>query len=58
MLPGCGAVGGDSSWDWAEGDAIAPGRTILKGLGGGSRYEVALVFHAITGNTKDYWWES
>ena len=37
-------MGGDSSWDWAEGDAIAPGRTILKGLGGGSRYEVALVW--------------
>jgi serine/threonine protein kinase len=40
-MPG---VGGDSSWDWAEGDEIAPGRTVLKGLGGGSRYEVALVW--------------
>ncbi len=40
-MPG---VGGDSSWNWQEGDEIAPGRTILKGLGGGSRYEVALVW--------------
>lgn len=30
--------GGDSSWNWQEGDEIGPGRTILKGLGGGSRY--------------------
>ena len=37
-------MGGDSSWQWAEGDEIAPGRTILEGLGGGSRYEVALVW--------------
>ena len=34
----------ESSWDWAEGDEIAPGRTVVGGLGGGSRYEVALVW--------------
>ena len=37
-------MSGESSWDWSEGDAIAPGRTILRSLGGGSRYEVALVW--------------
>ena len=39
------------SWDLDEGDAIAPGRTVLKGLGGGSRFEFFLVWdermHAI-----------
>ena len=33
-----------ASWDFEEGAAIAPGRTILKALGGGSRYEVFLVW--------------
>jgi serine/threonine protein kinase len=34
----------DTSWQLAEGDEIAPGRTVLKALGGGSRYEVLLVW--------------
>ena len=33
-----------ASWAFAEGDAIAPGRTVLRHLGGGSRYEVYLVW--------------
>ena len=33
-----------ASWDFAEGDEIAPGRTVLKPIGGGSAYEVVLVF--------------
>ena len=33
-----------ASWDFEEGAEIAPGRTILKPLGGGSRYEVNLVW--------------
>jgi eukaryotic-like serine/threonine-protein kinase len=33
-----------ASWAFAEGDAIAPGRTVLRHLGGGSRYEVHLVW--------------
>ena len=32
------------TWGFAEGDAIAPGRTVLQRLGGGSRYEVYLVW--------------
>jgi serine/threonine protein kinase len=32
------------TWGLAEGDAIAPGRTILRPLGGGRRYEVFLVW--------------
>jgi eukaryotic-like serine/threonine-protein kinase len=32
------------SHDFKEGALIAPGRSILKGLGGGSRYEVCLVW--------------
>jgi serine/threonine protein kinase len=32
------------SHELAEGDAIAPGRTVLRSLGGGSRYEVLLVW--------------
>ena len=32
------------SWGFAEGAEIAPGRTVLKPLGGGSRYEVCLVW--------------
>jgi serine/threonine protein kinase len=33
-----------TSWGFAEGDEIAPGRSVLKPLGGGSRYEVLLVW--------------
>ena len=33
-----------ASWEFSEGDAIAPGRTVLKLLGGGSAYEVFLVW--------------
>ena len=32
------------SWDLEEGAPIAPGRTVLKPLGGGTRYEVFLVW--------------
>ena len=32
------------SWEMEEGAAIAPGRTVLKALGGGTRYEVFLVW--------------
>jgi eukaryotic-like serine/threonine-protein kinase len=34
----------ERSWGLAEGDEIAPGRTVLRPLGGGSRYEVLLVW--------------
>jgi eukaryotic-like serine/threonine-protein kinase len=34
----------ETGWGLAEGDAIAPGRTVLKPLGGGTRYEVLLVW--------------
>jgi serine/threonine protein kinase len=32
------------TWEFSEGDPIAPGRTVLRVLGGGSRYEVFLVW--------------
>src|SRR5690349_6482291 len=32
------------TWGLAEGDELAPGRTILRRLGGGRRYEVFLVW--------------
>ena len=32
------------SWEFEEGDEIAPGRTVLKPIGGGSAYEVMLVW--------------
>jgi eukaryotic-like serine/threonine-protein kinase len=35
---------GKSTWEFEEGDEIAGGRTILKGIGGGNRYEVYLVW--------------
>jgi serine/threonine protein kinase len=38
------AVSADTSWELGEGDEIAPGRTVLKPLGGGNRYEVLLVW--------------
>ena len=34
----------EESWGLAEGDEIAPGRTVLRPLGGGTRYEVLLVW--------------
>ena len=33
-----------ASWELAEGDSIAPGRTVLRRLGGGNLYEVYLVW--------------
>jgi eukaryotic-like serine/threonine-protein kinase len=33
-----------ASWEFEEGHEIAPGRTVLKPIGGGSAYEVVLVF--------------
>ena len=36
--------GGHATWAFEEGDAIAPGRTVLRHLGGGNRYEVYLVW--------------
>jgi eukaryotic-like serine/threonine-protein kinase len=33
-----------ASWEFDEGAEIAPGRTVLRALGGGSRYEVFLVW--------------
>ena len=33
-----------TSWEFEEGDEIAPGRTVLKPIGGGSAYEVLLVW--------------
>jgi serine/threonine protein kinase len=33
-----------NSWQFSEGDAIAPGRTVLKPIGGGTAYEVLLVW--------------
>jgi eukaryotic-like serine/threonine-protein kinase len=32
------------SWGFSEGDEIDPGRTVLKAIGGGNRYEVFLVW--------------
>jgi len=32
------------TWSFAEGDEIAPGRTVLRQIGGGRRYEVFLVW--------------
>ena len=32
------------SWGFEEGDEIAPGRSVLRPLGGGSRFEVMLVW--------------
>jgi serine/threonine protein kinase len=37
-------AGGHASWAFDEGDEIAPGRTILRHLGGGNRFEVYLVW--------------
>ncbi len=35
-----------ASWELTEGDEIAPGRSVVKAVGGGSRYEVFLVWDA------------
>ena len=41
----------EASWQFDEGHEIAPGRTVLKSIGGGNMYEVHLVWeermHAI-----------
>jgi eukaryotic-like serine/threonine-protein kinase len=37
-------VADKETWDLAEGDEIAPGRSVLKLIGGGHRYEVYLVW--------------
>jgi eukaryotic-like serine/threonine-protein kinase len=37
-------VSSDTSWGLKDGAEIAPGRTVLRPLGGGSRYEVLLVW--------------
>ena len=37
-------VGDHASWGFEEGAELAPGRTVLKPIGGGSRYEVFLVW--------------
>jgi serine/threonine protein kinase len=37
-------MAGYASWEFEEGAAIAEGREVLKPLGGGNRYEVALVW--------------
>jgi eukaryotic-like serine/threonine-protein kinase len=39
-----GTVADKHTWELKEGDAIAPGRSVLKLLGGGHRYEVYLVW--------------
>jgi serine/threonine protein kinase len=39
-----GAVSEKASWELREGDEIAPGRSVLKSIGGGNRYEVYLVW--------------
>jgi eukaryotic-like serine/threonine-protein kinase len=40
------AMGDYASWELAEGDELLPGRTVVKAIGGGSRYEVFLVWDA------------
>lgn len=37
-------MGDYASWDFQEGDEIHSGRSVLKALGGGNRYEVCLVW--------------
>jgi serine/threonine protein kinase len=39
-----GAVSEYESWEFEEGEEIAPGRAVLKPIGGGNRYEVCLVW--------------
>ena len=40
------AMGDYASWELAEGDELLPGRTVVKAIGGGNRYEVFLVWDA------------
>jgi eukaryotic-like serine/threonine-protein kinase len=40
-------MSGDTSWGLVEGAEIAPGRTVLRPLGGGTRYEVLLVWDEV-----------
>lgn len=37
-------MGDYASWNLGEGDELLPGRTVVKAIGGGSRYEVFLVW--------------
>lgn len=37
-------MGDYASWELGEGDELLPGRTVVKAIGGGSRYEVFLVW--------------
>ena len=37
-------MSGEKSWGLVEGEEIAPGRSVLRALGGGSHYEVLLVW--------------
>lgn len=37
-------MGEHASWEFEEGDEIAPGRIVLQPIGGGNRYEVCLVW--------------
>ena len=39
-------MGDYASWNLDEGDELVPGRTIVKAIGGGNRYEVFLVWDA------------
>ena len=39
-------VGDYATWNLDEGDELVPGRTIVKAIGGGNRYEVFLVWDA------------
>lgn len=38
------SMGDYASWEFEEGEEICPGRVVLKPIGGGSRYEVCLVW--------------
>jgi serine/threonine protein kinase len=48
--PSRDGLGERHTWGFVEGDAIAPGRTVLRRLGGGRRYDVYLVWddHRLT----------
>src|SRR5688500_153632 len=37
-------MGDYASWELDEGDELIPGRTVVKAIGGGNRYEVFLVW--------------
>lgn len=40
----CAVARASNSWGFEEGEEISPGRGVLRVLGGGSRYEVHLVW--------------